>query len=256
MPPKRPEDYFNFLAKVGLTKHYGSLDATMELIQATGIKAGQRVIDIGCGVGATPVNLAQQIGTPVIGSDLIESMLYRCRERAAAYQVLHLTPFLAADARDLPFPGNCFDAVLLESVNVFFEDKTTVLKEYARVLRPGGYLGFTEMTWLQPPTKVYVDLFKNAAFVTALEESGWKDLLVESGFVNVIGNSYSINPSRESKGRFERYGTSFIFKTIPRTIKLILSDKSARSFFKDGTNGLSKDVFDYVGYGIFVAQKP
>jgi len=256
MPPKHPEDYFNFLAKIGLTKHYGSLDATMELIEATGIKAGQRVMDIGCGVGATPVNLAKQLGTQVIGSDLIESMLYRSKERAAAYQVLHLTPFLAADARYLPFPENCFDVVLLESVNVFFEDKAAALREYARVLKSGGYLGFTEMTWLKPPTQAYVDLFKNAAFVTALQACEWKELLIETGFLNVIGNGYAINPSRESKGRFQRYGRRFVFKTIPRTIKLILTDKSTRSFFKDGTSGLSRDVLDYVGYGIFAGQKP
>ena len=41
MPPKRAEDYFNFLARVGLTKHYGSLDATMELIELTRIKSAR-----------------------------------------------------------------------------------------------------------------------------------------------------------------------------------------------------------------------
>lgn len=256
MPPKQVEDYFNFLAKVGLTKHYGSLDATRELAEVTGIKEGQRVIDIGCGVGATPVYLAKQLGVPVIGSDLIESMLYRSRERAAADQVLELTPFLAADARTLPFPQDCFDVVLMESVNVFFEDKAAAFREYARVLKPGGYLGFTEMTWLRPPTQAYQELFSKAAFVTALQESGWKELLMEAGFVNVVGHSQAINPSRESKGRLQRYGWSYIFKTIPRTIRLILTDKSARSYFRDGTSGLSKDIFAYVGYGVFAGQKP
>jgi ubiquinone/menaquinone biosynthesis C-methylase UbiE len=256
MPSKRAEDYFNFLAKIGLTKHYGSQDATEELVELTRIKSGQRVIDLGCGAGATPVNLAKQLKIPVIGADLIESMLYRSQERAAAFQVLELTPFLAADARQLPFPENCFDVVLLESVIVFFEDKVGALKEYARVLKPGGYLGFTEMTWLKPPTQAYVDLFLNVAFVTALQERGWKELLAEAGFINVVGSNSAIDPSRESKGRFKRYGTSFVLKTIPRMIKLILTDKSTRSFFKDGTSGLSRDILTYVGYGVFAGQKP
>ena len=101
MPPKSAEDYFNFLAKIGLTKHYGSLDATRELVELTGLEAGQRVIDLGCGAGATPVNLAQELGTTVYGSDLVEAMLHRSQERAAALQVLDLTPFVAADARAL-----------------------------------------------------------------------------------------------------------------------------------------------------------
>lgn len=256
MSPKRAEDYFNFLAKVGLTKHYGSLDATMELIELTGIRSGQRVIDLGCGAGATPVNLAKQLGTPVIGADLIEPMLHRCQERAAAFQVLDLTAFLAADARVLPFPDNFFDVVLLESVIVFFEDKVSALREYARVLKPGGYLGFTEMTWLKPPPQAYVDLFVNAAFVTTTEEESWKEMLTEAGFINVAGNSYAINPSRESKGRFQRYGQRSMFKTFSRMIKLILTDKSTRSFYKDGTSSVSRDIINYVGYGVYAGQKP
>ena len=256
MPPKNAEDYFNFLAEVGLTKQYGSLDATQELLEMTGVKAGQRVIDIGCGVGATPVYLAQRLGTQVIGSDLIESMLYRSRERAARYQIQDLTPFLAADARFLPFPDNCFDVLLLESVNVFFEDKVAAFKEYARVLRSGGYLGFTEMVWLKPPKQIYEDLFRKAAFVIAHQADDWKSLLAEAGYSNIVGNQHRIDPSRESKGRFQRYGLSVVFKTIPRMIKLVLTDKSSRSFFKDGTSGLDRDVLDYVGYGVFAGQKP
>jgi ubiquinone/menaquinone biosynthesis C-methylase UbiE len=183
-------------------------------------------------------------------------MLHRSQERAKALQVSALTPFLAADARHLPFPDNCFDVVLLESVIVFFEEKVEALKELARIIKPGGYLGFTEMTWLQTPTQDYVDLFMNAAFVTAHQEEGWKELLVKADFVNVTGKGSPIDPARESKGRFKRYGNSFVFKTIPRMIKLILTDKTSRSFFKDGTSGLSRDILTYVGYGVYAGRKP
>jgi len=256
MPPERVEDYFNFLAKLGLTKHYGSLDATNELVELTGLKAGQRVIDLGCGVGATPVNLAKELRTPVIGSDLIESMLYRSKERAKSLQVMDLTAFLAADARKLPFPDNCFDVVLLESVIVFFEDKSGALKEFLRVIKSGGYLGFTEMTWLKSPTQAYVDLFARIAFVHAHQAAGWKDLLIESGFTDVVARDYAINPSRESKGRFQRYGWWNVVNTIPQIVKLLLTDKPSRSFFKDGTSGLSRDIVSYVGYGVYAGKKP
>lgn len=256
MSQKKAEEYFNFLAKLGLTKHYGSLDATQELLDMTGIKSGQRVIDLGCGVGATPVYLAQELQSQIIGMDLIESMLHRAQERAAAFLVLDLTPFLAADARYLPFPDNCFDVVLLESVIVFFKNKVRAIQEYFRVLKPGGSLGFTEMTWLKPPTQSYVDLFLKSAFVTSHQMDEWKGFLTEAGFENVVGQEYAIDPSRESKGRFKRYGSGFLIKTITRTIKLLLTDKSARAFFKDGTSGLSKDILEYVGYGVYAGQKP
>jgi len=256
MAAKRAEDYFEFLAKIGLTKHYGSLDATLELAELTQIKSGQMVLDLGCGVGATPVYLAKESGFQIIGADLVESMLYRARERADEYGVQDKTAFLAADARMLPFPDNCFDVLLLESVNVFFNHKLAAFKEYLRVIKPGGYIGITEMTWLKPPIEAYVEYFSDIAFATALQADDWKKLLTEAGFENVAGNGYSIDPSRESKGRFERYGRGFVLKIIGRMLKLVLTDKKSRSFFQDGTSGLSKDIIKFVGYGVFVGQKP
>ena len=256
MAAKRAEDYFDFLAKIGLTKHYGSLDATLELVELTQIKSDQKVLDLGCGVGATPVYLAKESGYQIIGADLVESMLYRARERADEYRVQDKTAFLAADARMLPFPDNCFDVLLLESVNVFFNNKLAAFKEYLRVIKSGGYIGITEMTWLKPPIKAYVELFSTAAFATALQAEGWKKLLSEAGFENVTGNSYSIDSARESKGRFERYGRGFVLKIIGRMLKLVLTDKKSRSFFQDGNSGLSKEIIKFVGYGVFVGQKP
>jgi len=255
MPATRAEDYFEFLAKLGLTKHYGSLDATLELAEMTRIKPGQLVLDLGCGVGATAIYLAKESGFEIIGADLVESMLYRANERAAEQQVLDKTAFLAADARVIPFPDDCFDVVLLESVNVFFDNKLAAFTEYRRVIKPGGFIGITEMTWLKEPKEAFVDLFKNTAFATALQADGWKALLTEAGFTNVRGNGYPIDPIRESKGRFERYGRGFVLKIIGRMVKLILTDKDSRSFFQDGTSGLSKDIIQYVGYGVFTAEK-
>ncbi len=255
MPAERAEDYFEFLAKLGLTKHYGSLDATRELIQLTGIQAGQLVLDLGCGVGATPIFLAREIASRIIGVDLIERMLQEARERAGNQQVSQMISFLAADARTLPFLDNCFDVVLLESVNVFFDDKLAAFREYARVIKPGGYLGITEMVWLQPPTQAYQETFKRAAFVSTHLPQDWMDLMEEAGFVDIIGNGYPIDASRESRGRLQRYGLGNILGTLPRILKLLLTDKSSRMFFKDGTSNLSRDIFNYVGYGVFAGKK-
>ena len=213
------------------------------------------VLDLGCGAGATPVYLAKEFGFQIIGADLIESMLYRSKELATKNQVGEKTDFLTADARVLPFPDNTFNVVLLESVNVFFEDKLAAFKEYLRVLKPGGYLGITEMTWLKPPTDDYIELFINAAFTTAHQAEGWKELIAEAGFENVTGNGYTIDPSRESKGRFERYGKGYTLKIIMRMLKLVLTNWESRSFFQDKTSGLSNDIIEYFGYGVFAGQK-
>jgi SAM-dependent methyltransferase len=255
MSVERAEDYFEFLAKLGLTKHYGSLDATRELVHLTQIQTGQLVLDLGCGVGATPIFLAREINPRIIGADLIERMLQDALQRADNQQVGKMISFLAADARILPFPDDCFDVVLLESVNVFFDDKIGAFREYLRVIKPGGYLGITEMVWLQPPTQAYQEMFKRAAFVSTHLPQEWMDLMVEAGFADIVGNGYPIDPTRESKGRLQRYGLGNILGTLPRILRLLLTDKSSRMFFKDGTSNLSREIFNYVGYGVFAGKK-
>ena len=59
MPSEIARDYFEFIAKLGMTKHYGSMEATRELAELCHIGSGQLVLDVGCGVGATPVHLAK-----------------------------------------------------------------------------------------------------------------------------------------------------------------------------------------------------
>ncbi len=51
--------------------------------------------------------------------------------------------FVVADAHDIPYENDSFDVLLTESV-VLFMDKERALKEFARVVRPGGYVGLSE----------------------------------------------------------------------------------------------------------------
>jgi ubiquinone/menaquinone biosynthesis C-methylase UbiE len=255
MSDRQARTYFDLLADLGLTKHYGSLDATRELIDLCQITREKLVLDVGCGVGATPTLLAKTIGCRVVGLDLIEKMLPQARERTEKNRVGGLVSFLAADARQLPFPDQVFDAVIMESVNVFFEDKLPAMAEYLRITKPGGFVGITEMTWLQKPDQELTDLFKRSAFVTALDEGAWLKLFIDSGLINVTGQGYAIDVSRESKGRLKRYGRMDVIKIIFRTLKLVLFSKEHRLLFRDGTSGLSRDVFKSVGYGVYAGQK-
>jgi len=255
MADEKGKIYFELLSELGLTKHYGSLDATRQLLDLCRISKGQKVLEAGCGVGATPVFMAETLGCDVIGLDLIEKMLPQAGDRARKKGVAEAVVFLAADARALPFLDNSFDAVLLESVNIFFEDKLSAVREYSRVTKPGGYVGFTEMTWLQPPDQKLEDVFKKSAYATALNAEAWLMLLEDAGLENVVGGESRIDVSRETKSRLERYGRSEVLRVIWRTIRLILKDRQTRTIFRDASSGLSKDVLDIVGYGVYAGRK-
>ncbi len=189
--------YFEFLAKVGLTKHIGSMADTRELLDLCHVERGQRVLEVGCGVGATVTYLANSLGCRVVGADLLEKMVRQARERAAREGALSHAGF--ADAS--------FDAVIMESVNVFFDDKREAMREYLRVTRPGGYVGITEMTWLETPPEEVAAYYERIVYARALEAEGWKALMEEVGLEDVTGQAHRVDFSEEARGRIERYGS-------------------------------------------------
>jgi ubiquinone/menaquinone biosynthesis C-methylase UbiE len=247
--------YFDFLAKLGLTKHLGSMEATRRLVEGTHIQSGQRVLEVGCGVGATVPYLVRTIGGRVVGVDLLEDMVRQALERAQAERVGHRAVFAAADARRLPFEDAHFDAVIMESVNVFFEDKRAAMREYVRVTKPGGYVGITEMTWLEPPKPEVEAYYRRVVYAKALEAQGWIDLLEDVGLEDVVGNAYPVDMPEEARGRIERYGCRGMLRVMVRTFGLLFRDRGSRAFLKDVTGSLPQDLIGDMGYGVYVGHK-
>jgi ubiquinone/menaquinone biosynthesis C-methylase UbiE len=249
-------DYFHFLARLGMTKHPGSMQATRELIGSCQIVRGDFVLDVGCGVGATPSYLARELGCRVVGVDLLHEMIVQAQERLREDGVGGRVQLQVADARELPYADGQFDAVISESVNVFFEDKPAVLREYARVTRRRGYVGFSETTWLKEPSPELEQYFKRVVYAEALEADGWKALLEEAGLQNVVGSASPVDLPRESKGRIERYGYRRIAKPFFAMLRMLITDRPARQFMRDGVGGVSKNTLEHMGYGVFAGQKP
>ena len=247
--------YFEFLAKLGLTKHMGSMDATRRLVKMCHIKGGERVLDVGTGVGATPAYLVKVLGCRVVGVDLLERMVQQARETARASRVGDRVALVVADARRLPFTDGAFDAVMMESLNVFFEDKLDAIRGYVRIARPGGHVGLTEMTWLSPPSTEKAAYYRRTVYADALQAEGWMELLEEAGLQDVVGHAEPVEIAREGKGRLERYGCRGIVRVMLRTARTVLKDRASRAFLKDVTQSLPQGFAEGVGYGVYAGRK-
>ena len=255
------EQFFDFAAEVGLTKHIGNVQATEELAELCHIGPGSYVLDVGCGAGVTPSFLARKYGCRVVGVDILEGMVQRSRERAAREGVADRVTFRVADAQDLPFEDELFDAIITESVTAFPEDKQKAVDEYARVTKPGGYVGLNESTWLKvpPPPEIVAWVSQDiGATVEPLTSGEWVGLLESAGLNEVTASIRSVEVQEETKGILQRYGCTGMLGVWRRTLALYLRNPAYRRFVKQVRQaGLVPDNYhEYFGYGLFVGRKP
>lgn len=162
--------------------HPGGFAATLAQLKRYPIPPGSAVLEVGCGTGRTACHLAKQ-GARVTAVDINPVMLRKARRRAMQEGVD--VELVRGDACALPFPDDRFDVVLVESVSVFV-DTPAALREYYRVLKPGGRLYDRENIATAPLTADAAAAVRSFFGVERLRTAQeWDSLLRRTGFKNV-----------------------------------------------------------------------
>jgi len=122
--------------------------------------AGERVLDIGCGAGATSLALAEAVGPrgEVLGVDISAPLLDAARRRARGVANLR---FAEADAQTYAFEAGAFDAAFSRFGVMFFADPAAAFGNIRRALRPDGRLAF--VCWRKPEESPIITLPMQAA---------------------------------------------------------------------------------------------
>ncbi len=153
-----------------------------KLLERIDVQGARRYLDVGCGVGATACEIAEKYGWDVTGVDVDPKQI-------AAAQVREASPrprFLVMDATNLKFPDAEFDVVAAAMVTHHLHEWERAVGEMIRVLRPGGWLIYTDMIfpdWFAAvgrrvipfvglPSRKRLESLAAAAGLTKMYESG------------------------------------------------------------------------------------
>jgi arsenite methyltransferase len=256
MMSKNRFPYFELQAYMGTTKHMGGLESTKELIELCQIRADQTVLDVGCGVGATVVYLAKKHGCQVIGVDISEQMVARAEERSKREGLQNRVSFRIASAIALPFESEHFDAVICESVITFITEKEKALCEHARVTKSGGFVGLNEETLIKTPLSR--DLVEFVRRTWEIEDEiptpeGWTGLMKDCGLRNIQAKPCRFSAVKESS-QVRRYRPEDLIRMTSRSLQLYLTNSDFREYMKT-RRSLPKNLFDYLGYGLYICRK-
>lgn len=131
---------------LGQSYHPGGLRLTRRLARSVRPTAGQPVLDVASGPGSTALLLAEEYDVQVDGVDLSAASVARAEEDARRHGLAEQVSFRVGDAERLPYDDDTFDAIFCECAFCTFPDKPTAAAELARVLKPGGRLGLTDVT--------------------------------------------------------------------------------------------------------------
>jgi sarcosine/dimethylglycine N-methyltransferase len=170
--------------------HLRGRDATLELLKLAGLGHGERVLDVGGGIGG-PARTLAGAGCSVTVLDLTEEF---CRTGVALTERVGLASrvtFRHGSALAMPFEDAAFDAAWTQHSSMNVENKERLYGEIARVLRPSGRLaiheimagpqapphfpvpwaGVAAISFLRPPEAV-----RNLVHASGFRECAWRDV--------------------------------------------------------------------------------
>lgn len=195
--------------------HARGLAATVELADQLPIKAGQHIVDIGCGLGGPARYIAKRFQCTVSGVDITRPFVKAANKLTALVRMEGQVNIEHGDGQRLPYPNACFDGGYTQHVTMNVADRPGFFAEAYRVLKPGAFFALTEhglgttgdphypLPWSADGSGAYlVTPSETQAF---LEETGFEDIVVEdTGAAYVAG--YKVMIEKAEKGALPPLG--------------------------------------------------
>jgi ubiquinone/menaquinone biosynthesis C-methylase UbiE len=248
-------DIFDFMAVyVGMTVlHPGGMKATARLAEKCRINTHSKVLDVACGKGTTSVYLAQKYGCEVTGIDISYDLIEEAEALAKKKGLENKVKFQVADAMNLPFADNTFDAAVSQAMLVLVKDQVKTIKEEIRVVKKGGHIGWLELAWPKEKDEKFLETASKQLCSLCIRNvnsyEGWEKLFRKAGAV-----SLDIHKSPLNMGSMAQMLRDEGFFNTMRIMFKSLTDKNIGKRMQS-INDFFKIYGKEFGSGIFVSRK-
>ena len=169
--------------------HARGFAATVELADRLPIKAGQHIVDIGCGLGGPARYLAKRFQCNVRGLDITQPFVEAAYKLTALLRMEDRVTIQHGDGQRLPYADGLFDGAYAQHVTMNVADRRQFFEEAFRVLRSGGFFALTEhglgpkrdphypLPWSEDGSGAY--LVTPCQTRALLESAGFVDIVLE-----------------------------------------------------------------------------
>lgn len=168
--PNRVYESELFLNKATGHIRPGGTELTRRLVEFCGLQPGDRLLDVGCGTGASVAYLQRDFGLQAQGLDPSALLLERGRR---LYPQITLRQ---GRGEELPYPNQSWKGILCEC-SLSLMELEVAGQEFYRVLYPGGWLMITDLYWRQPHRQSPGQVFPTRRSCVLQGARGMEDLL-------------------------------------------------------------------------------
>jgi len=222
------------------------------LATTAGLQPGDVVLDVGCGMGGSTIELATRYGCRVTGVTLSPVQRNWARLSAAWQGARRQVRFLCHDAERLTFPPASFDVVWNVECSEHFFDKPAFFRRAAGWLRPGGRIALC--AWLagdtpdaEPQVKAVGEAFLCPSFGTAADYRSWLEAAGVTGVTYLDLTPQVMRTWEICQRRVQATRLGFLAWIGGRRMRLFMNHfETLGQAYRTGA----------MAYGMFVARKP
>ncbi|XVF09466.1 hypothetical protein REPUB_Repub07fG0095300 [Reevesia pubescens] len=164
----------------------GGIETTKEFVGKLDLNPGQKVLDVGCGIGGGDFYMAEKFDVHVVGIDLSINMISFALERAIGLNCS--VEFEVADCTKKTYPDNTFDVIYSRDTILHIQDKPALFRSFFKWLKPGGKVlisdycrsaGTPSLEFAEYIKQRGYDLHDVKAYGQMLKDAGFDEVIAE-----------------------------------------------------------------------------